>query len=100
MHPGHLPPLIRQDFLPHVGQISCLFVTLVCPLIQIPWAKLGREPVVVEIDRLYILAGPKTNVDPQNGSQVRGLSQGGGTRPMVMVSLTRLGGIHTSAAAS
>ena len=25
---------------------------------QVPWAKLGREPVIVEFDRLYLLAGP------------------------------------------
>ena len=29
---------------------------------QIPWANLGKSAVVVEIDRLYILAGPKIEV--------------------------------------
>lgn len=28
------------------------------PCMQVPWAKLGREPIVVEFDRLYLLAGP------------------------------------------
>ena len=28
-----------------------------------PWAQLGREPVVVEFDRLFVLAGPRTNED-------------------------------------
>ena len=27
-----------------------------------PWANLGKSAVVVEIDRLYILAGPRTEV--------------------------------------
>ena len=28
-------------------------------LLQVPWASLGRAPVLVELDRLYLLAGPK-----------------------------------------
>ena len=28
--------------------------------LQIPWTNLGKSAVVVYIDRLYILAGPKT----------------------------------------
>ena len=28
--------------------------------VQIPWTNLGKSAVVVYIDRLYILAGPKT----------------------------------------
>ena len=28
--------------------------------LQVPWANLGRSPVIITIDRLYILAGPKT----------------------------------------
>lgn len=31
-------------------------------LLQVPWANLGRSPVLVSIDRLYILAGPKSEV--------------------------------------
>lgn len=30
--------------------------------LQVPWANLGRSPVIITIDRLYILAGPKTEV--------------------------------------
>lgn len=30
-------------------------------LFQVPWASLGRSPVLVELDRLYILAGPKVD---------------------------------------
>ena len=26
---------------------------------QVPWTSLGKSPVLVELDRLYILAGPK-----------------------------------------
>jgi hypothetical protein len=29
---------------------------------QIPWANLGKSAVVVEIDRLYVLAGPRIEV--------------------------------------
>lgn len=28
-------------------------------MLQVPWASLGRAPVLVELDRLYLLAGPK-----------------------------------------
>ena len=28
---------------------------------QVPWASLGRSPVLVELDRLYLLAGPKAD---------------------------------------
>lgn len=31
-------------------------------VMQVPWANLGRSPVLVSIDRLYILAGPKSEV--------------------------------------
>lgn len=30
------------------------------PFLQVPWANLGKSSVIVTIDRLYILAGPKT----------------------------------------
>ena len=26
---------------------------------QVPWRSLGRSPVIVEMDRIYLLAGPK-----------------------------------------
>lgn len=52
---------------------SCYNLHLVCYLdkhpnapspashiLQIPWTNLGKSAVVVHIDRLYILAGPKT----------------------------------------
>ena len=28
-------------------------------LLQVPWASLGKSPVLVEMDRVYILAGSK-----------------------------------------
>eukprot|EP00955_Chlamydomonas_euryale_P000301 3506-Chlamydomonas_euryale.AAC.4 len=31
---------------------------------QVPWNKLGQAPVIVEFDRLYILAGPKVSTMP------------------------------------
>ena len=34
---------------------------LACSLLQVPWSSLGRVPVEVKIDRLYLLATPKTD---------------------------------------
>jgi hypothetical protein len=31
---------------------------------QVPWANLGKAPVIVEMDRLYVLACPKTEYKP------------------------------------
>lgn len=28
-----------------------------------PWSKLGKEPVVVLLDRIFVLAEPQTNVE-------------------------------------
>lgn len=33
------------------------------PLLQVPWASLGRAPVIVEMDRLYVLAGPRVETE-------------------------------------
>lgn len=33
---------------------------------QVPWASLGRAPVLVELDRLYLLAGPKEEFEEQD----------------------------------
>ena len=33
----------------------------ICCMLQVPWTNLGRSAVLVYIDRLYILAGPKTD---------------------------------------
>ena len=32
-----------------------------CGVLQVPWTNLGKSAVLVYIDRLYILAGPKTD---------------------------------------
>ena len=32
-----------------------------CCMLQVPWTNLGKSAVLVYIDRLYILAGPKTD---------------------------------------
>lgn len=37
-----------------------------CMLLQVPWASLGRAPVLVELDRLYLLAGPKEEFEEQD----------------------------------
>ncbi|KAJ9533703.1 hypothetical protein QJQ45_026839, partial [Haematococcus lacustris] len=37
--------------------------------ITVPWARLGRDPVVVEVDRLYILAGPRSSTDLPAGQR-------------------------------
>lgn len=42
-----------------------------CLYTQVPWSKLGQEPVIVEFDRLYILAGPKAETDQPATSQVK-----------------------------
>lgn len=47
------------NFTPNVDTDE---VSAHCPkssIVQVPWASLGRSPVLVEVDRLYILAGPK-----------------------------------------
>ena len=31
----------------------------VCSCRQVPWSALGRQPVVVELDRIYVLLRPK-----------------------------------------
>ena len=47
----------------------CECVHAYCVCLQVPWNKLGQEPVIVEFDRLYILAGPKEQSDPAATSQ-------------------------------
>lgn len=56
------------------GQIQQLLVPLLMLLIaicrifvQVPWSKLGTEPVVAEFDRLYIVASPRED-DSSKGS--------------------------------
>ncbi|KAL3132003.1 hypothetical protein ABBQ32_008624 [Trebouxia sp. C0010 RCD-2024] len=34
--------------------------------LKVPWASLGRAPVLVELDRLYLLAGPKEEFEEQD----------------------------------
>ena len=31
--------------------------------VKVPWASLGKEPVIVEIDRVFLLVGPETYVE-------------------------------------
>lgn len=31
--------------------------------IQVPWSKLGQEPVLVYLDRIFILAEPSTQIE-------------------------------------
>lgn len=52
-------------------QHSTHHLHLCCDGAQVPWARLGREPVVVEFDRLYILVGPRADED-QSSTQVCG----------------------------
>lgn len=35
-------------------------------MLQVPWASLGRSPAIVELDRLYLLAGPKEEESPED----------------------------------
>lgn len=62
--PGTCCHVPADPFLP--GRWSLLRATSCA---QIPWAKLGREPVVVEFDRLYILACPRDEAVHANGGK-------------------------------
>lgn len=39
--------------------------------LKVPWSRLGQEPVVVELDRIFILAEPATNVKGGDGDSVQ-----------------------------
>lgn len=39
--------------------------------LKIPWSRLGQEPVVVELDRIFILAEPATNVEGGESDSVQ-----------------------------
>lgn len=55
-----------------------------CLYTQVPWSKLGQEPVIVEFDRLYILAGPKAETDQPATSQVKQGSAAGFDSQLVL----------------
>jgi hypothetical protein len=38
---------------------------------QVPWSRLGQEPVVVELDRIFVLAEPSTNVQGSGADSVQ-----------------------------
>lgn len=44
------------------------FALFVCLYVQVPWSRLGQEPVVVLLDRIYLLAEPATNLDAGDDS--------------------------------
>lgn len=62
LHRSYLHPLseILKNACRNCGIITALLRSTL--LLQVPWANLGRSPVLVSIDRLYILAGPKSEV--------------------------------------
>ncbi|KAH7316123.1 hypothetical protein KP509_21G079300 [Ceratopteris richardii] len=39
--------------------------------LKVPWSKLGKEPVIVLLDRIFILAEPQTNVEPRDDKTVQ-----------------------------
>jgi len=39
--------------------------------LKVPWSRLGQEPVVVELDRIFILAEPSTNVEGGDADSVQ-----------------------------
>lgn len=45
----------------------CILVPSWTPSPQVPWSKLGTEPVVAEFDRLYVVASPRQD-DSSKGS--------------------------------
>lgn len=62
---------LKVGFLacPFSMHTHCLYGTssfLGRPNLQVPWASLGRAPVLVELDRLYLLAGPKEEFEEQD----------------------------------
>ena len=51
---------------PLYHNISCPYLAEHRLMLQVPWASLGRAPVLVELDRLYLLAGPKEEFEEQD----------------------------------
>jgi vacuolar protein sorting-associated protein 13A/C len=39
--------------------------------LKVPWSRLGQEPVVVELDRIFVLAEPSTNVQGSGADSVQ-----------------------------
>ncbi|KAG0604101.1 hypothetical protein M758_10G145000 [Ceratodon purpureus] len=39
--------------------------------LKVPWSRLGQEPVVVELDRIFVLAEPSTNVEGGDADSVQ-----------------------------
>jgi len=37
----------------------------------VPWSRLGQEPVIVELDRIFVLAEPSTNVQGSGADSVQ-----------------------------
>jgi hypothetical protein len=51
-------------------------------LLQVPWSNLGQQPVVAELDRLFLVAGPKEDdsTKQQDGSK-QGASPSAASNP-------------------
>jgi vacuolar protein sorting-associated protein 13A/C len=39
--------------------------------LKVPWSRLGQEPVIVELDRIFVLAEPSTNVQGSGADSVQ-----------------------------
>ncbi|KAI5072395.1 hypothetical protein GOP47_0012501 [Adiantum capillus-veneris] len=39
--------------------------------LKVPWSKLGKEPVIVLLDRIFVLAEPQTNVEAKNDASMQ-----------------------------
>ncbi len=39
--------------------------------VKVPWSRLGQEPVIVELDRIFVLAEPATDVEGGDADAVQ-----------------------------
>jgi hypothetical protein len=75
---GLLDAAIQSDSLLYIflSPICCKFCTgsFTCTshaTLQIPWRSLGQSPVIVEIDSVFLLACPKTEVDSVSDTAIK-----------------------------
>jgi hypothetical protein len=50
-------------------------------LLQVPWSNLGQQPVVAELDRLFLVAGPKEDDSSRPHDARQGSGASGGSSP-------------------
>ena len=57
----------------HLYPVNNMFIFSVWTLfyIQVPWSRLGQEPVIVYLDQILILAEPATHVEESNEDAIQ-----------------------------